>query len=149
MKKAVFAAGCFWGVEKHFRRVHGVTGTLVGYTGGHKENPTYKDVCSETTGHAEAIEVTFDEKYISYKELLDVFWKIHDPTQADGQGMDIGTSYRSAIFYRDEKQKQKAIQSKEHMQKSIPRPLATEIVEFTVFYPAEEEHQRYLEKRNC
>jgi peptide-methionine (S)-S-oxide reductase len=151
MKKeiAVFAAGCFWGVEAEFRNVEGVLSTRVGYTGGHSTNPTYKEVCSHTTGHAEAIEITFDAGKVSYKKLLDAFWNLHDPTQLNRQGPDIGDSYRSAIFYRNDTQKKEAEASRAALQKSAKyrgKKIVTEIVPATNFYKAEEYHQRYLEK---
>lgn len=147
-EKATFAAGCFWHVEEAFREVKGVLETQVGYTGGRMENPTYEDVCSHTTGHAEAVEVTFDPKTISYEELLDAFWGMHDPTQVNRQGPDIGTNYRSAIFYHGEKQKAAAEKSKQKLQKKLgSKKIATQIIAAKKFYPAEEYHQKYLAKR--
>ena len=149
MPKATFAAGCFWGVEAAFQNVEGVVSTEVGYTGGTLANPTYEDVCSDTTSHAEAVEITYDSSKISYEELLDIFWKIHDPTTPDRQGPDLGSQYRSAIFYHDARQKEIAEQYKEKLDKSgkYKRPVVTEIVAAGPFYPAEEYHQKYLEKR--
>ena len=148
-EKATFAAGCFWGVEETFRKTKGVVGTMVGYTGGTMKNPTYEDVCTDETSHAEAVQVEFDPKIISLEELLDIFWQNHNPTQLNRQGPDIGTQYRSAIFYHNEKQKKAAIKSKEILDKSgkYSKPIVTEIVPAVDFYKAEEYHQRYLEKR--
>ena len=145
---AIFAAGCFWGIESAFRKVRGVISTRVGYTGGHFENPTYEDVCSHKTGHAEAVEIIYDPSIISYEELLEVFWKIHDPTTLNRQGWDVGTQYRSAIFYYDEEQKRIALKSKEELQKSgkFKGPVETEITQLTEFYQAEDYHQQYHEK---
>lgn len=149
MQKAMFGAGCFWGVEATFRRVGGVTDTAVGYSGGWKENPTYEDVCTDTTGHAEVVLVTYDPGEVSYEELLDVFWKSHDPTQLNRQGPDVGEQYRSAVFYFNEEQRQAAEMSKERLQKSgrYKRDVVTEITLASTFYRAEEYHQRYWEKR--
>ena len=149
MPKATFAAGCFWGVEATFQKVEGVLSTRVGYTGGTFEDPTYEDVCSGRTGHAEAIEITFDSSKVTYEELLDIFWKMHDPTALNHQGPDIGSQYRSAVFYHDERQKKAAEESKENLDKSdeYKRPVVTEITAAGTFYPAEEYHQKYLEKR--
>ncbi|WP_292485175.1 peptide-methionine (S)-S-oxide reductase MsrA [Methanohalobium sp.] len=148
MEKSTFAAGCFWGVEAAFRQIEGVLSTRVGYTGGTWENPSYKDVCTGKTGHAEAVEVTFDPSIVSYEELLDVFWKIHDPTTLNRQGPDIGTQYRSAIFYHNEEQKKKAIESRDKLKQSgkYKKDIVTEIVPASEFYEAEEYHQRYFEK---
>lgn len=150
IQKAIFAAGCFWGVEANFRKVKGVLSTRVGYIGGKFSNPTYKDVCSHRTGHAEALEVTFDPSKVSYDELLDVFWSIHDPTTLNRQGPDVGTQYRSAIFYLDLEQKEKAEKSKIKIEKSkrFKRPIVTQIVPASEFWEAEEYHQQYVEKRN-
>jgi peptide-methionine (S)-S-oxide reductase len=149
MSKATFAAGCFWGVEAEFRQVEGVTATRVGYIGGTLENPSYRDVCSDRTGHAEAVEVTFDPDRVSYDDLLNVFWENHDPTQLNRQGPDYGTQYRSAIFYHDAEQEAVARASKERLEQSgkFRRPIVTEIVPAATFYQAEEYHQQYLEKR--
>lgn len=149
IERAVFAAGCFWGIEETFRNVKGVLSTRVGYTGGKTENPTYKEVCTDTTGHAEAVEVEFDPGIVSYRELLKVFWDIHDPTTMDRQGPDIGSQYRSAIFYADSYQERLAKESREELERSglYRRPIVTEITPATAFYPAEECHQKYLMKR--
>ncbi len=149
MEKATFAAGCFWGVEAAFRRVKGVEATSVGYTGGHKEEPTYKQVCSGNTGHAEAVEVVYDPEKVSYEDLLGVFWQNHDPTQVNRQGPDIGDQYRSAIFYHDEAQQEAAEKSKAAIEESgkYRKSIATEIVPAQTFWRAEDYHQQYLEKR--
>lgn len=149
MEKAIFAAGCFWGVEAAFRETDGVTATRVGYTGGHAETPTYRQVCSDNTGHAEAVEVTFDPTRVSFGELLSVFWNAHDPTQVNRQGPDIGSQYRSAVFYLSDTQKSAALESKKELEASgqFKRPIATEISAATAFWEAEEYHQQYLEKR--
>lgn len=148
LEKATFAAGCFWGVEDNFSRVKGVVSTKVGYTGGSMENPGYYDVATGKTGHAESIEILFDPEIVSYEELLEVFWKIHDPTTLNKQGPDIGTQYRSAIFYHDEKQKETALNSKKKQEESKQyiNSIKTEIVPADVFYPAEEYHQKYFDK---
>jgi peptide-methionine (S)-S-oxide reductase len=148
LEKATFAAGCFWGVEEAFRKTNGVVDAAVGYTGGFTENPTYKSVCTGRTGHAESVLVNFDPSKVSYNELLDVFWKIHDPTTLDSQGPDIGHQYRSAIFYHNEKQKVAAVESKSKLQSSgkYSREIVTEISPATTFYMAEDYHQQYLEK---
>jgi peptide-methionine (S)-S-oxide reductase len=149
MKKATFGAGCFWGVESAFRQVEGVADVAVGYLGGTLENPTYHDVCTGTTGHAEVVEVQYDPLKVSYDQLLDLFWKIHDPTTLNRQGPDFGTQYRSAIFYHDEEQKNAALASRERLRESgrFRRPIVTEITPTSTFYRAEDYHQRYLEKR--
>ena len=149
MEKATFGAGCFWGVEAAFRQVEGVVSTAVGYIGGSLENPTYKDVCTDTTGHAEAVEVTYDPAKVSYEELLKVFWQTHDPTTLNRQGPDVGTQYRSAIFFHGGEQEAAARASKEKLEKSgaYKRPIVTEIVPAGEFWQAEEYHQQYLEKR--
>ena len=149
MAIATFAAGCFWGVEAAFRQVPGVTATRVGYTGGTTTNPTYKQVCTDRTGHAEAVEVSYDPARVSYDDLLRVFWETHDPTQRNRQGPDIGTQYRSAIFYHDAEQEAAARASKERLERSgvHKRPIVTEIVPAQTFYQAEDYHQQYLEKR--
>jgi len=149
MAKATFAAGCFWGVEATFRALPGVTATRVGYTGGNFDNPTYKDVCTDGTGHAEAVEVDFDPAKISYEKLLDVFWENHDPTQLNRQGPDWGTQYRSAIFYHSPEQEAAAKASKQELENSgrYSKPIVTQIVPATTFYEAEGYHQQYLEKR--
>ncbi|BCW97437.1 MAG: hypothetical protein KatS3mg024_0264 [Armatimonadota bacterium] len=149
LQKATFGAGCFWGVEAAFRKVEGVVDTAVGYSGGHTENPTYEDVCSHTTGHAEVVQVTFDPSKVSYRQLLDVFWNIHDPTQVNRQGPDIGDQYRSVIFYHSEEQRRAAEESKAALEASgrLDRPVATKIEPAKTFWRAEEYHQRYYEKR--
>jgi len=149
MAKATFAAGCFWGVEASFRQIPGVTSTRVGYTGVNSINPTYKDVCTDRTGHAEAVEVEFEPSKVSYEQLLNVFWENHDPTQLNRQGPDYGTQYRSAIFFHSPEQEQSARMSKETLQKSrqFDRPIVTQIVPAVTFYEAEDYHQQYLEKR--
>lgn len=149
MYKAIFAAGCFWGVEEAFRQVKGVTSTAVGYIGGSMENPSYEQVCTGGTGHAEAVQVVFDLDRVSYEELLDVFWKIHDPTTLNRQGPDIGSQYRSAVFFHDLEQQQTALASKEKSQESgrYPSPIVTEITSASTFFRAEEYHQQYLAKR--
>lgn len=147
MKKATFAAGCFWGVEEAFRHLKGVTSTMVGYTGGTNKNPSYEDVCNKETGHAEAVQIEFDSKKVSYEKLLKIFWKIHDPTTLNRQGPDVGSQYRSAIFYHNEEQKELAIKSKEKEQKKYKNKIVTEITEAKTFYKAEKYHQQYLEKQ--
>lgn len=149
MAKATFGAGCFWGSEIAFKNVPGVTATAVGYEGGSKPNPTYEDVCSHTTGHAEVVQVDFDPAVTSYNAMLDVFWNNHDPTTLNRQGPDVGTQYRSAIFYENEEQKELAERSKEIMAASgrFKRPIVTEIVPASTFWVAEDYHQQYLEKR--
>jgi peptide-methionine (S)-S-oxide reductase len=146
---ASFAAGCFWGVEAAFRELKGVISTSVGYMGGHTQDPTYGDVCTGTTGHAETVQVTFDPSKISYNKLLETFWNKHDPTTKNRQGPDIGEQYRSIIFYHSEEQKKLAIASKEKLEASgrYRNPVVTEIIPAPKFYPAEEYHQQYLEKR--
>ncbi len=146
---ATFGAGCFWGVEVTFRNVPGVKDALVGYLGGTLANPTYKDVCTGRTGHAEVVQVEYDPVEVMYDKLLDVFWENHNPTTLNRQGPDVGTQYRSAIFYHTPEQKRLAEQSKAHLQASgrFQRPVVTEITEASAFYPAEDYHQRYLEKR--
>jgi len=149
MAKATFGAGCFWGVEAAFRRLKGVTGTAVGYAGGTLENPTYKDVCSDRTGHAEVVQVEYDPAQVSYDELLNVFWENHDPTQLNRQGPDVGTQYRSVIFFHTPEQEAAAHAAKERLQSGgrYRRPVVTEILPAPEFYRAEEYHQQYLEKR--
>ena len=148
MEKATFAAGCFWGVEEFFYEEPEVVATRVGYTGGTVENPTYQQVCSGTTGHAEAVEVTFDPSKISYEQLLKIFWQSHDPTQLDRQGPDVGSQYRSAIFYHTDKQRVLAEASREVLDLSgrYQRSVVTEVVPAAVFWQAEEYHQKYHKK---
>jgi peptide-methionine (S)-S-oxide reductase len=148
MKFATFGAGCFWGVEDAFRRVPGVVDAAVGYTGGSTANPTYEDVCTDQTGHAEVVRVEYDPGLVGYDDLLDVFWKIHDPTTPNRQGPDFGSQYRSVIFYHDDEQKAAALASKEREQVSgrHRRPIVTEFVPAAPFHRAEEYHQRYNEK---
>ncbi|MCZ6670623.1 MAG: peptide-methionine (S)-S-oxide reductase MsrA [Acidobacteria bacterium] len=153
-EKATFAAGCFWGVEAVFRNVPGVTDVTVGYTGGSAIDPSYQEVCAGTTGHAEAILVTFDPETVSFEKLMEVFWESHDPTTLNRQGPDIGSQYRSAVFFHTPEQEKVAARSKEELSRSgrLARPIATEITPAGRFFPAEEYHQRYLEKRdksNC
>ena len=161
-KTATFAAGCFWHVEEAFSRIKGVVNVTSGYVGGKTENPSYKDVCSDEIGHAEAVQVEFDPKQVSYEDLLNKFWEIHDPTSYHKQGPDVGSQYRSAIFYHDERQKQAALKSKQKLQKSekykdtwksrisgtnsVGKKIVTEIVKATKFYKAEEYHQKYFQK---
>src|SRR5215467_5854355 len=148
---ATFAAGCFWGVEAKFRMIPGVEDALVGYSGGHAENPSYKDVCTDTTGHAEVVQVTFDPKKVRYEKLVEAFWQMHDPTQVNRQGPDYGTQYRTAIFYHSPEQKAIAEKSKAALAASgkFRSPIATEITQAGPFWKAEEYHQRYLEKRGA
>ena len=149
MEKATFAAGCFWGVEATFRSIPGVESTRVGYTGGSLSDPTYKQVCTDRTGHAEAVEVSYDPEKVSYEELLKVFWENHDPTTLNRQGPDIGTQYRSAIFYHNPEQETAARASKQRLEESgaYRRPIVTEILPAVQFWEAEDYHQQYLEKR--
>jgi peptide-methionine (S)-S-oxide reductase len=143
---ATFAAGCFWGVEAAFRQVPGVVDVVSGYTGGDTEHPSYRDVCSDITGHAEAVEVTFDPQVVSYDDLLNVFWKTHDPTQVNRQGPDVGTQYRSAIFTHSPEQERAAKASLERVRSTFNRPIATQILPATTFWRAEDYHQRYFER---
>ena len=149
MEKAIFAAGCFWGIELNFSKLDGVLETRVGYTGGDTADPTYEEICRKPTGHAEAIEITFDPEIISYEKLLEKLWEFHDPTTLNRQGPDVGTQYRSVIFYTDEVQKQAAEISKSELDASgrFNSPVVTEIVGADEFWPAEERHQKYLEKK--
>lgn len=155
IEKATFAAGCFWGVEAAFREVRGVVNATVGYTGGSTANPTYRQVCSDKTGHAESVLVEYDSSVVPYAQLLEVFWSIHDPTTKDRQGPDVGKQYRSSIFYHTPEQRDIAVASKERFERSgglAGRSVVTEIVPASAFYPAEEYHQRYHEKhglRSC
>ena len=148
-EKATFGAGCFWGVEAAFRQIEGVKATAVGYAGGHVDNPTYKQVCADTTGHAEVVQVEFDPSKVSYDRLLQVFWESHDPTQMNRQGPDIGYQYRSVIFYHSPEQEAVAKASRERLDKSgdFSRPVATSIEPAKTFWMAEDYHQQYLEKR--
>ena len=148
---ATFGAGCFWGIEAAFRRVPGVLDAAVGYSGGRTENPSYQDVCTDTTGHAEVVQVTFDPEKLSYDQLLNVFWTIHDPTQVNRQGPDYGAQYRTAIFFHSPEQEAAAKKSKQAIEASgnLRRPVATEITPAGPFWRAEEYHQRYLEKRGA
>ena len=147
MEKASFAAGCFWQVEETRRKVPGGLSTRVGYTGGEAPNPTYRDVCSGSTGHAETLELEFDPAEVSYDQLLDLFWEVHDPTQLNRQGPDVGTQYRSAIFFHSPQQEAAARASKQAVQARSRREIVTEIVPAAEFHRAEEYHQRYMEKR--
>ena len=147
MAITTFGAGCFWGVEAAFRQIQGVTTTAVGYLGGTVENPTYQDVCTGSTGHAEVVQVEYDPAQIAYEDLLDVFWKCHDPTTLNRQGPDVGAQYRSAVFFHTPEQEAAAKVSKEKAQDRFKRPIVTEITPASAFYRAEEYHQQYLEKR--
>jgi peptide-methionine (S)-S-oxide reductase len=149
MELATFGAGCFWGVEVAFRQIRGVRDALVGYLGGTLANPTYKDVCTGRTGHAEVVQVEYDPAEVTYDRLLEVFWENHDPTTLNRQGPDVGTQYRSAIFYHSPEQKAAAEASRSRLEASgkLRRPIVTEITSASTFYPAEDYHQRYLEKR--
>jgi len=143
-QKATFAGGCFWGMEYQFQKLNGIVQTRVGYTGGKTKNPTYEQVCSDKSGHAEAVEVTFDSEKISYEKLLEVFWKSHDPTTMNMQWPDIGSQYRSAIFYHNIEQKKAAEKSLKEIQKKITKKIVTEITKASEFYAAEEHHQDYV-----
>jgi peptide-methionine (S)-S-oxide reductase len=151
MKQATFGAGCFWGIEAEFRQMPGVIDTAVGYSGGHRTDPTYEDVCDGRTGHAEVVQVTYDPAKVAYEQLLEVFWTSHDPTQLNRQGPDIGDQYRSVIFYHDDDQKTEADESKRLFEKMgrFRRPIVTQIVPAMPFYRAEEYHQQYLRKRGA
>ena len=148
---ATFGAGCFWGVEAAFQQVPGVLETAVGYSGGHTQNPTYRDVCTDETGHAEVVQVTFDPAKVTFAQLLDVFWKLHDPTQVNRQGPDVGTQYRTAVFFHSPEQEEIAKKSRAALEASgkLRRPIATEITPAGTFYRAEEYHQKYLQKRGA
>ncbi len=146
-EQATFAAGCFWQVEASFRQIPGVKATAVGYTGGRTEQPSYEEVCGHTTGHAEAVLVEFDPEQVSYDELLTAFWELHDPTQLNRQGPDVGDQYRSAIFFHSPEQEIAAKESKEKAQANFSKPIMTEITAAEQFWPGEDYHQRYLEKR--
>ncbi len=147
LEKATFAAGCFWGVEHAFRQIPGVSDAVSGYTGGHTAEPSYRDVCGGGTGHAEAVEVTFDPERVGYERLLDAFWEMHDPTTPNRQGPDVGTQYRSAIFVHSQEQQAAAEASKQNVQTGLSSPIVTEIGPASTFWPAEDYHQRYFEKR--
>ena len=149
IQKATFGAGCFWGVEAEFRKIQGVRATAVGYEGGTTTAPTYKEVCTDKTGHAEVVEVDYDPSVVTYEELLRVFWENHDPTQVNRQGPDVGTQYRTVIFFHTPEQQAAALGSKAELEASgrYRRPIATEIVPAETFWKAEEYHQQYLEKR--
>ena len=148
MAKATFGAGCFWGIEAAFRRIDGVTDAAVGYAGGHTENPSYREVCSHGTGHAEVVQVEYDPDRVSFETLLDAFWDMHDPTQLNRQGPDVGDQYRSVIFYHTPQQEQLARESKKRLENSgiFNRPIVTTIEKAPTFWRAEEYHQRYFEK---
>jgi peptide-methionine (S)-S-oxide reductase len=148
-KQAIFAAGCFWSVEAAFRQVPGVLDVVSGYTGGTTENPTYRQVCTGATGHAESVRITYDPSKVSYESLLGVFWKIHDPTALNRQGPDHGTQYRSAIFVDGEEQRRTAQTSRDREQAKHSSPIVTQIADASAFYPAEEYHQRYFEKNGA
>lgn len=149
METAIFAAGCFWGVEADFQKLKGVISTEVGYTGGHTQDPSYQQVCTDTTGHAEAIRITYDPAVITYDDLLKVFWENHNPTTPDRQGPDVGSQYRSAIFYTTPEQQKQALASREKLDKShkYSKPIVTEVTPAGEFYRAEEYHQQYYQKK--
>jgi peptide-methionine (S)-S-oxide reductase len=148
MEKATFGAGCFWGVEETFRQMKGVVSTAVGYEGGTTNSPTYKDICTDRTGHAEVVQIEYDPKQVSYEQLLDVFWHSHNPTSLNRQGPDIGTQYRSVVFFHDSKQEKAAKESKEKLQKTgYKSPIVTQVVPTAIFWKAEDYHQQYLAKR--
>jgi len=144
---ATFAAGCFWQVEVEFRNTEGVTDAVVGYMGGSTEHPSYEDVCTGATGHAEVCQVTFDPDEVSYEQLLDVFWGLHDPTQLNRQGVDVGSQYRSAVFFHTDEQEQQVIASRERAQADHRKPIVTEIEPASTFWRAEDYHQQYFDKR--
>ncbi len=146
-EKATFAAGCFWGVEADFRKIEGVVQTTVGYTGGTKDEPSYQEVCSDRTGHAEAVQVEFDPDKVAYEQLVELFWELHDPTQVNRQGPDYGSQYRTEIFFHSPEQEVAATRSKAEAQTRFRKPIATKISPAPSFWPAEEYHQRYLEKK--
>jgi methionine-S-sulfoxide reductase len=146
MESAIFAAGCFWGVQFYFDQVPGVTTTLVGYTGGHTDNPTYEDVCRHDTGHAEAVKIDFDTSIVSYKTLVKQFFKMHNPTQLNRQGPDVGDSYRSAIFYFNDEQKAIAVEEMTLAEDDFSQPIVTQISQFSKFFEAEDYHQKYAER---
>ena len=146
--KVLLAAGCFWGVQELFRKINGILDTKVGYAGGQYPNPTYQDVCYKNTGHAEVVQLQFNSSIISYNNILDYFWKCHDPTQLNRQGYDIGTQYRSAIFYLNEEQRKIAEMSKQNFQKTISNKIVTTVERFSTFYLAEDYHQFYIQKKS-
>ena len=148
MAKALFGAGCFWGIEEYFRKLKGVKKTCVGYSGGNLKNPNYKDVCTGKTEHAEVVLIEYDDVLLSYVELLNHFWRCHDPTQSNAQGLDRGTQYRSVVFYYSDEQKQLAESSKKEFQKNISRPIVTEVSEAKEFFLAEDYHQCYIQKKS-
>lgn len=146
MNRAIFAAGCFWGVQAYFDEVPGVSNTIVGYIGGHTDNPTYEQVCMHTTGHAEALQLEFDPEVVSYYDLVRHFFRMHDPTQVGRQGPDVGDNYRSAIFYLDDQQRKAAEEVKVMLSPQFKQPIATEITKAAKFYPAEQYHQKFFQK---
>jgi peptide-methionine (S)-S-oxide reductase len=146
-EKATFGAGCFWGVEVAFRNLPGVKDAAVGYMGGTLENPTYEQVCTDRTGHAEVVQVEFDSDQVSFDEVLDTFWSVHDPTQLNRQGPDVGTQYRSVIFFHSPEQQEQALASKARVQAQVDPPVVTEVESASEFWPAEDYHQQYLVKR--
>ena len=147
MTKALVGAGCFWGIEEYYRKLNGVTDTKVGYSGGNTVNPTYEEVCTGTTGHAEVVQIKFDKNTISFQQILNHFWKCHDPTQLNRQGFDVGKQYRSVIFYYSNEQHNDAMESKEQTQKTLQRAIVTEIMPAKEFYLAEDHHQLFFCKR--
>lgn len=149
MEQAIFGAGCFWGVEAEFRKLNGVLNTSVGYSGGNTKNPTYQDVCSNSTGHAEVVKVEYDPNLVSYEDLLDTFWSIHNPTTLNRQGPDVGSQYRSVIFYTNENQRKLALSKLAKLEKSktFKDPIVTEIESLSEYFIAEDYHQQYFEKR--
>ena len=148
IEKATFAAGCFWGIESAFCQIDGVISTMVGYSGGHTKDPSYEEVCTDKTGHAESVLIEFDPEILSYEKLLEIFWNIHDPTTLNRQGPDIGSQYRSIIFYHNEEQMNLALKIKDKLEKAgrFSRKIVTEIIPVTTFYKAEEYHQKYFQK---
>lgn len=148
IEKATFAAGCFWGIESAFCQIDGVISTMVGYSGGHTKDPSYEEVCTDKTGHAESVLIEFDPEILSYEKLLEIFWNIHDPTTLNRQGPDIGSQYRSIIFYHNEEQMNLALKIKDKLEKAgrFSRKIVTEIIPATTFYKAEEYHQKYFQK---
>jgi len=148
MTKALIGAGCFWGIEEYFRKINGIMDTKVGYSGGHTKNPTYEEVCLGSTNHAEVVQIEFDEKLINYDKILDHFWECHDPTQLNRQGYDIGSQYRSVIYYYSEVQQNLAEESKNKKQTTLNNKIVTEISKATNFFLAEEYHQLYIQKKS-